>query len=109
MSFEIKPEELHPGKLVHYKEDGFKSTLPQNGIVKSFCPDPYYVWVVYYFPRCSSCKCEEIGPCGKYLDFTAQRTFIGDLHEGWVDSEGRNILHRELVQLKQFGLLDRLK
>lgn len=49
----------------------------QKGIIKRTCDDPDYVFVVYY---CA-------GDWDNYKNYTAARTLLSDLQEGWKEEE----------------------
>lgn len=59
---------LKPGDSVHY------APKMENGVVKSISEDGLYAFVVYH---CG-------GEWHKYKDYTAARTSIADLREGWI-------------------------
>lgn len=94
---------------VHYIGNSSRSGI-DNGIIKRFCEDGIHVFVTYNFPTCEGCpKNGQTCTCQDYLHYTAARTRIKDLREGWLDGEGRCDLHRDLVDLKPFGLMEDLK
>ncbi len=67
---------MKPGNKVTYRPfKGCDDDCLEKGIVKSLSEDRNYVFVVYY--------------CGEdwdnYMDYTAARTNINQLIEGWPD------------------------
>lgn len=84
---------IHIGQKVYYRPGYKKIHESENGIVKSFCDDPNYVFVVYHWN-------DELD---NYRDYTAARTRVDDLFDGWV-IDGKCKLGRELSEMKIFGL-----
>ncbi len=58
------------GEKVTYRSFG----KTEIGIVKSYCDDPEYVFVVYH--------CDNNWT--RYFDYTAARTALSDLSPGWL-------------------------
>lgn len=92
----LKIEDIYVGKKVFYKPPYMKTADAENGIVKSIS-DSGNVFVVYHW----SDEPEN------FKDYTAARTSIQDLHEGWV-IDGKCELYNKLETLKQFGLNESL-
>ena len=84
---------IHPGQKVYYQPGYKKKSEAENGIVKSICDDPAYVFVVYNFNH----KPED------YCEYTAARTRLADLFDGWI-IDGKCKLQSKLAEMKVFGL-----
>lgn len=67
----VEIKTFKPGGSVHYAPTHGKK---ENGVVKSISEDGLHAFVVYH------CN----GEWHKYYDYTAARTSIADLREGWV-------------------------
>lgn len=67
---------MKAGDKVHYIPfEGADPSTYQNGIIKSFCDDPQYIFVVFH------CNNE----WDHFWDYTAQRTNINQLKKGWIE------------------------